>query len=229
MKHCRHCKQSYPVTDKHWLPYFDKRFGLFTYKCRIRRNYVRRGCPGTFEEYSEKFKKRKIPVDKKLKKRLYDKSRRQAYDTVFKERIKESNRKYHSSDKGKASIRRANKARVSVLSGLLASRIRSQINARIKSGNGAFRHLTYSPFQLKVHIENFFKEGMSWETRNKWDIDHIIPLKYKNPDGTYYWNQNDLADPTSETFKKAWDLSNLQPLWKLDNIKKSNKHVILSL
>jgi hypothetical protein len=54
---------------------------------------------------------------------------------------------------------------------------------------------------LKQHIENQFTEGMNWGNYGKWEIDHIIPVS-KN--GSLHY-------------------TNLQPLWKLDNLKKSNK------
>jgi hypothetical protein len=59
--------------------------------------------------------------------------------------------------------------------------------------------------QLKQHLENQFIEGMNWENYGKeWEIDHIIPLT-KN--GSFHY-------------------TNLQPLWWLDNRKKSN-HILL--
>jgi len=85
----------------------------------------------------------------------------------------------------------------------------------------------YTLEDLKQHIESKFEVGMSWDKygRNGFHIDHIIPLRYKLPSGEYYFNQEELSDPSSDTFKHAWALSNLQPLWEPDNLSKSNTYV----
>lgn len=67
--------------------------------------------------------------------------------------------------------------------------------------------LGYSATQLKDHIENLFKEGMTWENHGEWEIDHIYPLT--------------LFDSTSSP-KEVNALSNLQPLWKEENRHKYN-------
>jgi len=53
---------------------------------------------------------------------------------------------------------------------------------------------------------------MSWSNYGKWHIDHIIPLDFFK-----------VSDPGDPKFKAAWGLENLQPLWAVDNMKKSNK------
>lgn len=65
-----------------------------------------------------------------------------------------------------------------------------------------------SPLELKVHLENQFTEGMTWENYGKWQIDHIYPIsKAANP----------------EALSKITHFSNLQPLWKNDNLRKGNR------
>jgi hypothetical protein len=49
---------------------------------------------------------------------------------------------------------------------------------------------------------------MSWENRDEWHIDHIIPLSSANSEEELY---------------KLCHYTNLQPLWAEENIKKSNK------
>ena len=71
-----------------------------------------------------------------------------------------------------------------------------------------------SPNEYKAYIESLWSEGMSWENygncRNCWNIDHIIPLSIFNMD--YEADQ-----------KTAFHYMNTQPMWTLENIKKSNK------
>lgn len=82
-----------------------------------------------------------------------------------------------------------------------------------KNGN-TFDLLGYTQNELKVYIESKFKEGMSWDNYgiNGWHIDHIIPRSSL----PYEFIEDD-------NFKKCWSLNNLQPLWAVDNLKKSNK------
>jgi hypothetical protein len=70
----------------------------------------------------------------------------------------------------------------------------------------------YSLEALKCHLEKNFKPGMSWENKGRWHIDHEIPIS------AFHFSAPDDLD-----FKRCWALSNLQPLWKTDNLKKSNK------
>jgi len=65
--------------------------------------------------------------------------------------------------------------------------------------------LGYSALELKDHISSLFTEGMSWDNYGKWHIDHKKGVKTFSPD-------------TPLHIVNA--LSNLQPLWAIDNLKK---------
>ncbi len=65
--------------------------------------------------------------------------------------------------------------------------------------------------EFKQHIEEQFKEGMSWDNHGEWHIDHITPLKYGNP--------------TLEEVVERLHYTNTQPLWAAENIAKGNKYV----
>lgn len=83
---------------------------------------------------------------------------------------------------------------------------------KAKAGRSWKTFVDYSLEELMTHLERQFKPGMSWENKGDWHIDHIIPrssFEYSSPD-----------DPE---FKKCWSLSNLQPLWAIDNIRKNAK------
>jgi len=67
-----------------------------------------------------------------------------------------------------------------------------------------------TPIFLKEYIETLFTEGMNWENYGEWHIDHIIPLS---------------SAKTEDEIYELCYYTNLQPLWSMDNIKKSNKHI----
>jgi len=80
--------------------------------------------------------------------------------------------------------------------------------------------------ELKEHMESKFELEMNWDNYGKggWSVDHIIPVKYKINE-KYYWDQEQLKNSNSQDFKKCWALSNLQPKWEIDNIKKGNRYI----
>lgn len=76
-------------------------------------------------------------------------------------------------------------------------------------------YIGYTLPELKLHIENQFKEGMYWNNHGKWDaavkrwqIDHIIPLD---------------SAKTPEELYKLCHYTNLQPLWAAENFQKGKK------
>lgn len=85
--------------------------------------------------------------------------------------------------------------------------------------DSVFSSLSYTPVQLKDHIESLWEPWMSWDnygkhdkTKPTWQIDHIIPQS-KLP-------FNSFDDPN---FQKCWTLENLRPLETMENKRKSNK------
>jgi hypothetical protein len=104
---------------------------------------------------------------------------------------------------------------VSTSYGRISNRIHSALWRSLKGNkNGRSWEMLvgYTCTDLKKHLENLFSDGMTWENMGKWHIDHIIPKSLFN-----YETEED------EEFKKCWALSNLQPLWAIDNLRKSNK------
>lgn len=58
---------------------------------------------------------------------------------------------------------------------------------------------------LRRHIGSRFAEGMAWKRYGQWEVDHVVPLS---------------AGQTLEELVALCHYSNLQPLWKHDNIMK---------
>jgi hypothetical protein len=65
--------------------------------------------------------------------------------------------------------------------------------------------------ELCLYIESKFSNGMTWGNHGEWHIDHIKPCC-----------AFDLTDPKQQ--KECFHYSNLQPLWAVDNLKKSGKY-----
>ena len=95
----------------------------------------------------------------------------------------------------------------------LIHNVRTRINSflttkNVKKHNTTFNIIGCTPDFLKEHLEKQFVDGMTWENRFKWHIDHIIPLSYAKTEDEIY---------------KLCHYTNLQPLWAEENLKKSNK------
>jgi hypothetical protein len=64
-------------------------------------------------------------------------------------------------------------------------------------------------YEFKSYIESKFQDGMTWDNYGDWHVDHIKPLSMAK---------------TKDEVMELNHYTNLQPLWAIDNIKKSNKY-----
>lgn len=96
----------------------------------------------------------------------------------------------------------------------VSTSIRNSLKSNNLSKNG--RHwedlVGYTSQELRKHLENLFQPGMTWNNHGKWHIDHIIPISF------FEYTSTDEVE-----FKYCWSLHNLQPLWAIDNIVKSDR------
>jgi len=98
---------------------------------------------------------------------------------------------------------------------LIRDRIQSRLNTMLKS-RGSKKSDTLENYcgctieMLVIHIESQFKQGMTWENKGEWEIDHIKPCALF-----------DLTDDVQA--KECFNWSNLQPLWTEENRRKSDK------
>ena len=83
-----------------------------------------------------------------------------------------------------------------------------------KNGESINKILPYSLNDLRNHLELLFKPDMSWDNYGEWEIDHIIPDSWF-----------EYSSPLDFEFSASWSLDNLQPKWKSENRKKSNKFI----
>ena len=120
------------------------------------------------------------------------------YNIVNKDKINNSKRKYYEKN-----------IHIFIWRTLLKRTIHQFNN---KKNNSTINILGYTPNQLKIHLESKFTENMNWTNYGEWHVDHIRPITS--------FNIKEIGDPE---FMLCWSLSNLQPLWGIDNIRKSNK------
>ena len=92
----------------------------------------------------------------------------------------------------------------------ISSLIRNSISYRgyRKNGTKVEKILGCSVDEFKLHIEKQFEKNMNWDNYGEWEFDHVIPNSFGK-------NYEDIINLNH--------FSNFQPLWRLDNILKSNK------
>lgn len=71
--------------------------------------------------------------------------------------------------------------------------------------------LGYTQDEFLSHLESQFEDGMSWENRSEWHIDHVKPIAQFIKEGV-------------TDVKVIHALSNLKPLWAKDNLSKGSKY-----
>ena len=141
---------------------------------------------------------------------------RKQYRTKNKFRIDNYNKQYYTLNKTdiiKYHTNHCNKRRMIDIKFRLAGNLRTRLTKAIRRNQkvgSAVKDLGCSLDMFKNYIASKFQDGMSWNNYGNWHLDHIIPISIFN-----------LED--REQFLKACHYTNYQPLWRDDNIRKSNK------
>ena len=90
------------------------------------------------------------------------------------------------------------------------ARIRDALRGHAKAAST--RELTgRTPTQLAAYLESQFDDGMTWENRDTWHVDHRIPC-----------SAFDFSDPEQQRI--CFWYKNLQPMWGKLNLTKSDTH-----
>ena len=154
-----------------------------------------------------------------------EKERKRAYREANPEKIKETQRAYYIKNKLVLAEKRivyyekykprANelfrKRRETDVLFAMRCRIRCLIQGACKKKNYTKTSRTHEILgcdyeTFAAHLESQFVDGMNWDNRNEWHIDHIIPIA---------------SAQTEEDVLRLNHYTNLRPLWAEENMAKS--------
>ena len=96
---------------------------------------------------------------------------------------------------------------------LVSARIREALKAN--KSKKSLDYLGCDIATFRAHLESTFKENMTWENQGDWEIDHIIPVAYKQ----------DGVEPSMEEVGLRLHYTNTQALWKSENRAKGNSFI----
>lgn len=192
MKKCKRCEIEKPFNE--FSKDRNKKDGL-QYKCKL--------CN---KEYAERYyqNNKEYLLNKFSNYRENNKEKRNEYIKNNRENINKNRREYFHKRKKEDYLFKFN------------CNVRNLIKNSFTRGTNQFKKNAKSETilgctiqEFKSYIENKFTEGMNWENRSLWHLDHIKPLA--------------LAI-TEEDIIKLNHYTNFQPLWAKDNLEKSSKY-----
>lgn len=180
-----------------------------------KKEYYLKNKDKLLKKHIERYYDNKEEIAEKAKERYYkdiNKSRERGttyYKNNKEEILLKQKEKWKINGKDKIKERRKNDP-IFKLKGTMSNRLRNFLKSKglNKKNKRTFDIIGCSPELLREYIENKFKIGMTWNNHGEWHIDHILPL--------------DLAS-TEEQIYKLSHYTNLQPLWKSENLSKGCK------
>ena len=138
------------------------------------------------------------------------------YHQENKEEIAAQHRKYQQKNREEINARNR-KRRKNDPAHAMKLRLRRRMQHAVKAAGldkkcaSSSELLGISPQGLKEWLEEQFTEGMTWENRSDWHVDHIIPC-----------TAFDLT--VDENQRICFWYKNLQPMWAKENLQKSNTY-----
>lgn len=93
----------------------------------------------------------------------------------------------------------------------ILSNLRTRLTKALKNNSKSKKTIELlgcSVEDLKIYLEAQFTDGMSWDNYGLWHVDHKIPCA-----------NFDMSDQRNQ--KACFNYTNLQPLWAVDNLKKT--------
>jgi len=193
IKKCSSCKLE--LDKNNFNKCCSKKDGLQSYCKECKKKSARKRYKENTEDFLEKQKKYREENKENIALRRKEYTEENKNKLLKKQREYEYNR-YHNDLKYRITKN-------------IRSRTYSAFKAKgIKKSTRTLSMLGCTKEQLIVHIESQFRDGMNWDNKSEWHIDHIIPLSSAK-------NESELI--------KLSNYKNLQPLWEIENKIKSNK------
>ena len=133
-----------------------------------------------------------------------------------KEKINAKHREYNKANKEGIAARKRKRYR-SDPAYAMSMRLRRRMASAVKAAgldkkcDSSSELLGISPQGLKEWLEAQFTEGMTWENRSDWHVDHIVPC-----------TAFDLL--VEQNQRICFWYKNLQPMWAEENLQKSNTY-----
>jgi len=186
--------------------------------CERLRHQARHECDNYRKKRSERARRRRArPGYIEAEKEWYESPETQERLRAYRrsEDVKRRRRKYAKSPEGRRALSEREKRFRATPYGAAKEAARQLVRRSLQRAGSdktarACDILGYSPDELAEHLESLFLDGMSWQNRSQWHIDHIRPL-----------SSFDLATP--EGIREANSLHNLRPMWAKYNARKSDK------
>jgi hypothetical protein len=208
-KKCKNCNQIKSISEFHIRKQIKDGYNNKCKKCACALVKKYSNSP----EQKEKAKiRKKIYNSSKNGKKINKKQRRKTYlnnkdkENARSRKWNQDNKETHRIYKNKYSKEYYRKNKTKLICRSMLHRALKCLGTKKSASTN--KMLGYSPEQLKQRIESQFILGMTWDNYGKWHIDHKKPLsKFSKNTPIYIVNA----------------LSNLQPLWSIDNLKKHNK------
>jgi hypothetical protein len=225
MKVCTKCKSEFPATINYFCKDSTKKDSLHSHckECsrKSKSKYYYKISPNikrekreakelylSSEEYRLKLEESKIK-DRERKNRWAQKNREKINASA---RIYNSTKRFVSAEKNREYKKRGYAKMMSCPYKKAIHYYRVRINDILNRGKlfKAKDIILFNRDEFIAHMESMFLDGMTWDNHGDWHIDHIKPIK-----------SFDLNDKNQ--LIECWSLSNLQPLWKKDNLIKAAK------
>ena len=182
-----------------------------------RRDYYEKNKEKILKRQGEYRKETPLSEEARLKKkernkRDYEKKIQRRIESGEKIRGRNKSKQSHTATRAQINKRRRERYSEEKLFALTA-RVRALVNKGIRNmdiekNQSTEDYLGCDFATFMQHIESNFKNGMSWDNRDKWHVDHIVPIS---------------SAQTEEEFILLSNYKNLQPMWAEDNVAKSNK------
>ena len=139
--------------------------------------------------------------------------RHEKYRNEHREEMRERTKEYRRTHKAQRNEFRKQK-RITDIEYKIKCNLRYRIWSAVKNNKkceSTEKLIGCSIKDLKNYLKARFVKNMTFDNYGKWHIDHIKPC-----------DSFDLSKESEQ--KKCFHYSNLQPLWELENLKKSNKY-----